>query len=82
MRALGQSLGTALCASAILLIGALVAPTGTFAEEASSGAHGGDGKGSSAPAEASGDKAPSKEAAGEGTKGEPHPSYGDDGKNQ
>lgn len=75
-----QSLRTTLCASAILLIGVLaVCPA--FAEEGSSGAHGGDGKGSTAPAEASGDKSSSKGAAGEGAKGEPHPSQGDDGKN-
>jgi hypothetical protein len=82
MRVLWQRLGSALCASAILLIGTLVMPTAAFAEEASSGAHGGDSKGSSAHTEASGDKASSKGAGGEGAKGEPHPSHGDDGKNQ
>jgi hypothetical protein len=73
-----QSLRTALCASAILLVGALLVRT-AFAEEASSGAHG-DGKGSAPPAEASGDKSSSQGAAGEGAKAEPHPSHGDDGK--
>jgi hypothetical protein len=82
MRTLRQRLGTALCASAILLIGAVVMPAAALAEQASSGAHGGDGKGSSAPAEASGDRASSKGAGGEGAKSEPHPSHGDDGKNQ
>ena len=82
MRALSQSLGTVLCAPAILLIGALVMPTSAFAAEASSGGHGGDSKGSSAPAEASGGKASSKGAGGEGAKGEARPSHGDDGKNQ
>jgi hypothetical protein len=80
MRTPEQSLKTALCASAILLVGALLVRT-AFAEEASSGAHGGDAKGSTAPAEASGDKSSSKGAAGEGAKGEPHPSQGDGGKN-
>ena len=73
-----QTLRTALCASAILLVGTLLVRT-AFAEEASSGAHG-DGKGSAAPAEASGDKSSSQGAAGEGAKAEPHPSRGDDGK--
>jgi hypothetical protein len=82
MRTLRQCLGTGLCASAILLIGALAMPTAAFAEEASSGAHGGDSKGSSAPAEAGGDKSSAKGAGGEGAKGEPHPSHADDGKNQ
>jgi hypothetical protein len=82
MRTVRQRLGTVLCASTILLIGALVMPMAAFAEEASSGAHGGDSKGSSAPAEASGDKAPSKGGGGEGAKGESHPSHGDGGKNQ
>ena len=82
MRTLRQRLGTALCASAILLIGAVVMPAAALAEQASSGAHGGDSKGSSAPAEASGDKASSKGGGGEGAKGEPHPSHGNDGKNQ
>jgi hypothetical protein len=80
MRTPEQSLKTALCASAILLVGALLVRT-AFAEEASSGAHSGDAKGSTAPAEASGDKSSSKGAAGEGAKGEPHPSQGDGGKN-
>ena len=64
----------------MLLIGVL-ALCPAFAEDGSSGAHGGDGKGSAAPAEASGDKSSSKGAAGEGAKGEPHPSQGDDGRN-
>jgi hypothetical protein len=82
MRTLRQRLGTALCASTILLIGALVMPMAAFAEEASSGAHGGNSKGSSVPAEPSGDKSFSKGAGGEGAKVESHPSHGDDGKNQ
>jgi hypothetical protein len=77
MRTPRQSLRTVLFASAMLLIGALVVCP-AFAEEGSSGAHGGDGKGSAAAAEASGDKSSSKGAAGEGAKGEPHPSQGDD----
>src|SRR6516164_10953909 len=81
MRMPKQSLRSALCASAILLVGVLDV-SAAFAEEASSGAHGGDSKGSSAPAEASGDKASSKGGGGEGAKGEPHPSHGDGGKNQ
>jgi hypothetical protein len=81
MRMPKQSLRSALCASAILLVGVLDV-SAAFAEDASSGAHGGDSKGSSAPAEASGDKAPSKGARGDGAEGETHRSRGDNGKNQ
>jgi hypothetical protein len=74
-----QSLRTSPCAWAIVLIGALAVGT-AFAEEAASGAHGGDAKASAAPAEASGDKSSSKGSGGEGAKGDAQPSHGDDGK--
>ncbi len=76
-----QSLRSAPCVSAILLVGVL-AVSAAFAEEASSAGHGGDSKGSSVPAKANGHKTSSEGAGAEGAKGETHSSRGDDGKHQ